>query len=117
MSLGIGGSPESTDSAIRTEDSTHLRQQLVVKEYENRLLRRQLTAKQQQIENLQARLKRYENPNTPPSKEGGAAGSPGNDASDEEENEDQGDDAGGDADAASDSSPGRDEGHVPCFAA
>ncbi len=28
MSLGIGGSSESIDSAIRTEDSTHLRQQL-----------------------------------------------------------------------------------------
>ncbi len=111
MSLGIGGSPESIDSAIRTEDSTHLRQQLAIQKLENRLLRRQLAAQQRQIEQLETRLKRYENPNTPPSKQGGAAGSPGNDGSDEEENGDQEDDAGGDADAASDSSPGRDEGH------
>ncbi|MHC3439990.1 IS66 family transposase [Natrialbaceae archaeon A-gly3] len=111
MSLGIGGSSESIDSAIRTEDSTHLRQQLVIQTLEKRLLRRQVAVQQQQIEQLKTRLKRYENPNTPPSKQGGAAGSPGNDGSDEEENEDQGDDAGGDADAASDSSPGRDEGH------
>jgi len=111
VSLGIGGSPESIDSAIRTENSTYLRQQLVVQKLENRLLRRQLAAQQQQIEVLETRLKRYENPNTPPSKQGGAAGSPGSDDSDKEENEDQGDDAGGDADAASDSSPGRDEGH------
>ncbi|SEU13374.1 hypothetical protein SAMN04488694_15811, partial [Natrinema hispanicum] len=93
MSLGVSGSLESIDSTIRTENSTHLRQQLVVKELENRLLRRQITAKQQQIEQLETRLKRYENPNTPPSKQGGVAGSPGNDDSDEEENEDQGDDA------------------------
>ncbi|MFC4247533.1 transposase, partial [Natribaculum luteum] len=111
MSLGIGGSPESIDSAIRTENSTHLRQQLVVQKLENRLLRRQLAAQQQQIEQLETRLKRYENPNTPPSKQGGAAGSPGNDDSDEEKDENQEDDAGGDADAASDSSPGRSEGH------
>ncbi|SEU10762.1 hypothetical protein SAMN04488694_1471, partial [Natrinema hispanicum] len=90
MSLGIGGSPESIDSAIRTENSTYLRQQLVVQKLENRLLRRQLAAQQQQIEVLETRLKRYENPNTPPSKQGGAAGSPGSDDRDKEENEDQG---------------------------
>ncbi|MFC4990599.1 IS66 family transposase, partial [Saliphagus infecundisoli] len=117
MALGIGGSPESIDSAIRTEDSTHLRQQHVVQEFENRLLRRQLAVQQQQIDlqqqqikDLQARLKWYENAHTPSSKQGGAGGSSGNGDSDEEE-ENQEDDAGGDADAASDSSPGRSEGH------
>ena len=62
VSLGVSGSLESIDSTIRTENSTHLRQQLVVKELENRLLRRQITVKQQQIEQLEARLKWYENP-------------------------------------------------------
>jgi len=49
---------------IRTDDSSLLRQQLVVKKLENRLLRRQMTAKQEEIEQLEARLKQYENPNT-----------------------------------------------------
>ena len=112
MSLGSRGSTESTDSVIRTDDSSLLRQQLVVKKLENRLLRRQITAQQQKIEQLEARLKQYENPNTPPSRQGGAANSPGDD--DQTEDEDQEpdeDDAGGDSDAASDSSPGRSEGH------
>ena len=66
MSLGSRGSTESIDSVIRTDDSSQLRQQLVIKELENRFLRRQITAKQQEIEQLEARLKQYENPNTPP---------------------------------------------------
>ena len=57
----------------------------------------------------QSSLKQYENPNTPPSKQGGAAKSPGRDGQDGDEDEE--DDAGGDPDAASDSSPGRSEGH------
>jgi len=97
---------------IRTDDSTLLRQQLVVKELENQFLRRQVTAKQQQIEQLEARLKQYENPNTPPSKQGGAASSPSSDGQTEDEDEEPDeDDAGGDSDAASDSSPGRNKGH------
>jgi transposase len=98
---------------IRTDDSSLLRQQLVIKELENRFLRRQITAQQQQeIEQLEARLKQYENPNTPPSKQGGAAKSPGRDDQDgDEDEESEEDDAGGDPDAASDSSPGRSEGH------
>ncbi len=64
MSLGSRGSTESIDSVIRTDDSSLLRQQLVVKKLENRLLRRQMTAKQEEIEQLEARLKQYENPNT-----------------------------------------------------
>ena len=112
MSLGSRGSTESTDSVIRTDDSSLLRQQLVIKELENRFLRRQITAKQQEIEQLEARLKQYENPNTPPSKQGGAAKSPGKDDQDgDEDEESEEDDAGGDPDAASDSSPGRSEGH------
>jgi transposase len=96
---------------IRTDDSSLLRQQLVIKELENRVLRRQITAQQQEIEQL-ARLKQYENPNTPPSKQGGAAKSPGRDDQDgDEDEESEEDDAGGDPDAASDSSPGRSEGH------
>jgi transposase len=97
---------------IRTDDSSLLRQQLVIKELENRFLRRQITAQQQEIEQLEARLKQYENPNTPPSKQGGAAKSPGRDDQDgDEDEESEEDDAGGDPDAASDSSPGRSEGH------
>ena len=112
MSPGSRGSTESTDSVIRTDDSSLLRQQLVIKELENRFLRRQITAKQQDIEQLEARLKQYENPNTPPSKQGGAAKSPGRDDQDgDEDEESEEDDAGGDPDAASDSSPGRSEGH------
>ena len=112
MSLGSHGSTESTDSVICTDDSSLLRQQLVIKELENRFLRRQITAQQQEIEQLEARLKQYENPNTPPSKQGGAAKSPGRDDQDgDEDEESEEDDAGGDPDAASDSSPGRSEGH------
>ena len=112
MSLESRGSTESTDSVIRTDDSSLLRQQLVIKELENRFLRRQITAQQQEIEQLEARLKQYENPNTPPSKQGGAAKSPGRDDQDgDEDEESEEDDAGGDPDAASDSSPGRSEGH------
>ncbi|GAB3312196.1 hypothetical protein GCM10027355_03410 [Haloplanus salinarum] len=97
---------------IRTDDSSLLRQQLVIKELENRFLRRQIIAQQQEIEQLEARLKQYENPNTPPSKQGGAAKSPGGDGQDgDEDEESEEDDAGGDPDAASDSSPGRSEGH------
>ncbi|CCC41181.1 IS66-like element ISHwa11 family transposase [Haloquadratum walsbyi] len=112
MSLRSRGSTESTDSVIRTDDSSLLRQQLVIKELENRFLRRQITTQQQEIEQLEARLKQYENPNTPPSKQGGAAKSPGRDDQDgDEDEESEEDDAGGDPDAASDSSPGRSEGH------
>ena len=112
MSPGSRGSTESVDSVIRTDDSSQLRQQLVIKELENRFLRRQITAQQQEIEQLEARLKQYENPNTPPSKQGGAAKSPGRDDQDgDEDEESEEDDAGGDPDAASDSSPGRSEGH------
>jgi len=68
VSLGISGSLESIDSAIRTEDSTLFRQQLVVQELENRLLRHQPAVQQQQIEDLQAQLKWYENAHTPSSK-------------------------------------------------
>jgi len=112
VSLGSRGSTESTDSVIHTDDSSLLRQQLVIKELENRFLRRQVTDQQQEIEQLKARLKQYENPNTPPSKQGGAAKSPGSGDQDEDEAEKSlEDDAGGVRVAASDSSPGRSEGH------
>jgi hypothetical protein len=97
---------------IRTDDSTLLCQQLVVKELENQLFRCQITVQQQQIKQLEARLKWYENPNTLPSKQGGAAKSPSSDGQIEDKDEDPDeDDAGVDPDAASDSSPGRSEGH------
>ena len=54
MSLGSRGSTESVDSVIRTNDSSLLRQQLVIKELENRFLRHQITAQQQEIEQLEA---------------------------------------------------------------
>ena len=112
MSLGSRGSTESIDSVIRTDDSSQLRQQLVIKELGNQFLRRQITAKQQEIEQLEARLKQYENPNTPPSRQGGAANSPGDDGQTEDEDQEPDeDDAGGVRVAASDSSPGRSEGH------
>ncbi len=79
MSLGSRGSTESIDCVIRTDDSSLLRQQLVVKELESRFLRRQVTAKQQEVEQLEASLKQYEKPNTPPNTQGGAANSPGDD--------------------------------------
>jgi len=44
---------ELTGSVICTNDSSLLRQQLVVKKLENRPLRRQVTAKQQAIEELE----------------------------------------------------------------
>jgi len=97
---------------IRTDDSSLLRQQLVVKKLENRLLRYQIAAKQQEIEQLEARLKQYENPNTPPSRQGGAANSPGDDGQTEDEDQEPDEDnAGCDSDAASDPSPGRSKGH------
>jgi len=70
---------------IRTDDSSLLRQQLVVKKLENRLLRRQITAQHQKIEQIEARLKQHENPNTPPSKQGGTGDSPGDDGQTEDE--------------------------------
>jgi len=91
---------------IRTDDSSPLRQQLVIKELENRFLRRQVTEQKQEIEQVKARLKQYENPNTPPSKQGVAAKSPGSDDQDEDEAEKPLED-----DAGSDSSPGRSEYH------
>jgi transposase len=88
---------ESTDSVIRTDDSSLLRQQLVIKELENRFLRRQITAQQQEIKQLEASLKQYENPNTPPSKQGGAAKSHSGDGQNgDEDEESEEDDAGGD---------------------
>jgi transposase len=114
VSLGIDGSPESVDSAIRTSSKTALRQENIALRAENQYLRQQLAAQQERNEKLEAELKRYKNAHTPSSKQGGAGGSGGNNSSggnDEDSDDDQEESAGGDGDAASDSTPGRKEGH------
>jgi len=77
---------------------------------ENAFLRQQNAAQNERIEELENRLKKYENAHTPSSKQGSAGQSPQDDDS---EQDDENDEAGGDADAASDSSsgPGRNSGH------
>lgn len=104
---------------------------------ENTTLKQFVATYGQWIHNLKSRLNRYENPNTPPSKQGGAAwlsfeefldeetdddhtdtdetdSDDGDSAAGDHESDEEGgdpDDAGGDSDAASDSSPGRKPGH------
>jgi len=114
VSLGIDGSPESVDSAIRTASKTAIRQENIALRAENQYLRQQLAAQQERIEELEAELKRYKNAHTPSSKQGGAGGSGGNNPSGgngEDSDDGQKESAGGDGDAASDSTPGREKGH------
>ena len=114
-------------------DETSLRLQLISTRAENLALRTQMAALEHRNKQLRNRLRRYENSNTPPSKEGGAGvppddgdptdqrehptgddGRTDDDAPSDKTEQDQNDDAGGDSDAASDSddsSPGRDPGH------
>jgi len=116
-----------------TTDETSLRLQLISTRTENLALRTRVAALEHRNKQLRNRLRRYENSNTPPSKEGGAGAPPDDDdptdhgehatgdddttdddAPSGETEQDQNDDAGGDSDAASDSedtSPGRDPGH------
>ena len=77
---------------------------------ENAFLRQQNAAQNKRIEELEKRLKKYENPHTPSSQQGGAGQQPQNEESEQDEESDE---AGGDSDAASDSSsgPGRNPGH------
>jgi hypothetical protein len=116
-----------------TTDETSLRLQLISTRAENLALRTRVAALEHRNKQLRNRLRRYENSNTPPGKEGGTGEPPDDDdptdqgkhgtgdddstdydpPSDDTEQE-QNDDAGGDSDAASDSedtSPGRDPGH------
>lgn len=86
-----------------------LKQRVADLEAENQALRNQLANKnrrifelEDQIQQLEARLKRYENSNTPPSRRGGAAPAP---------DPPHGDDTDNDDDADNDSSPGRKPGH------
>ena len=94
-----------------TRDSSDdaLEQRVADLEAENDALRDQLADKghyilelEDRVQQLEARLKRYENPNTPPSRRGGAA--PATDPS-EDDATDTGDDTNSDA------SPGRNPGH------
>jgi transposase len=110
-----------------TTDETSLRLQLISTRADNLALRTRVAALEHRNKQLRNRLRRYENSNTPPSKEGGAGTPPddddptdqgehntGDDPSSGETEQEQNDDAGGDSDAASDSedtSPGRDPGH------
>jgi len=115
VSLGADGSPESIDSAIRSNSKTALRQELTALRVENQFLRQQVVAQQQQIEELKARLNRYENPHTPPSEQdsdgGSSSGESGGSDDQEDDPEEDEESAGGDDAASDDSSPGRDEGH------
>ena len=110
MSLGTDGSPKSIDSAIRTDSKTALRREVIGLRAENQHLRQQVAEMSSRIDELEAKLKQYENAHTPSSKEGGAGGGGGHNGSDDNETDDEEESAGGD-DAASDSSPGREEGH------
>jgi len=110
MLSGPDGSPGHSTSAIRSVGRTILPQQNLALLAENAFLRQQNAAQNERIEELENRLKKYENAHTPSSKQGGAGQQPQNE---ESEQDDENDDAGGDADAASDSSsgPGRNPGH------
>nr|WP_224830411.1 IS66 family transposase [Saliphagus infecundisoli] len=94
-------------SAIRPGDRTSLRQQNLALQAENAFLRQQFADQNDRIAELENRLKQYENPHTPSSKQGGA----GNQQNSDSEQDDENEDAGSDSDAASDSSPGRNPGH------
>jgi len=109
VSLGTGGSPNLPISAIQADSKTALRQEVIRLRAENQWLRQQLAAQQEQIDELEAELKKYKNANTPSSKKGGAGG--GNNFSDDDETDDDEEESAGGDDAASDSSPGREEGH------
>ena len=110
MSLGTDGSPISIDSAIRTDSKPALRRKVIGLRTENQWLRQQVAERNARIDQLEAKLKQYENAHTPSSKKGGAGGGGGRNGSDDNETDDEEESAGGD-DAASDSSPGREEGH------
>ena len=110
-------------------DETSLRLQLISTRAENLALRTHVAALEHCNKQLRNRLRRYENLNTPPSKEGGAGAPPDDgdptdqgdddrtddDVPSDDTEQDQDNDAGGDSDTASDSedsSPGRDPGHT-----
>jgi hypothetical protein len=82
VSLGANGSPESIDSAIRTDSKTAFRQEILQLRAENQWLRQQLAAREDRIDELESELKKYKNAHTPSSKQGGAGGSGGNNSSD-----------------------------------
>ena len=110
MSLGTDGSPNLSISAIRTDSKPALRRKVIGLRTENQWLRQQVAERNARIDQLEAKLKQYENAHTPSSKKGGAGGGGGRNGSDDNETNDEEESAGGD-DAASDSSPGREEGH------
>lgn len=118
---GLNGSPGPDDPAIHSGEQTYLRQQLLALQAENAFLRQQIATQNERIQELDARLKQYENAHTPPSKQNGDGD--GNENSNDDQGQSEGpneddqseieqdDDAGGDSDAASDTSPGRNKGH------
>jgi transposase len=112
---GSNGSPGLSTPAIRPSGRTVFHQQNLALRAENAFLRQQLADQNERIQELENRLKRYENPHTPSSKQGGAGQQPQNSSSKQEDTDTSDDtndeDAGGDSDAASDSSPGRNPGH------
>ena len=127
MSLKFSGSPDLPNLAIAAANDTSLRFQLISVRAENLRLRLQTTVLEQQNTYLRNRLRNYENPNTPPSQEGGAGAPPDDespspdhdddaesgvdDADDEDEYDDRTNEEGAGGDAASDPSPGRSPGH------
>jgi hypothetical protein len=98
VSLGIDGSPKSIDSAIRADSKTALRREVIGLRAENQHLRQQVAEMSSRIDELEAKLKQYENAHTPSSKKGGAGGGNGRNGSDDNETDD-------------DSSPVCEEGH------
>jgi len=107
-------SPSTSSSA----EKTSLRAQILALQIENQLLREELARQNERIEELEAKLKWYENAHTPPSEQRKQRPENGendqDDCSDSDENQAEDadiDDAGGDEDAASDTSPGRNPGH------
>ena len=110
MLSGSDGSPGRSTPAIRSAGRTILPQRDLALLAENAFLRQQNAAQNERIEELENRLKKYDNAHTLSSKQGGAGQQPQNSDS---EQDDENDEAGGDSDAASDSSsgPGRNPGH------
>ena len=106
---GPDGSPGRSTPAIRSAGQSIPPQQDLALLAENAFLRQQNAEQNERTEELENRLKKYENAHTPSSKQGSAGQQPPQ--NDESEEDEENDEVGGDSDAASDSSPGRNTGH------
>ena len=109
MLSGPDGSPGLSTPAIRSAGQSIPPQQDLALLAENASLRQQNAEQNERTEELENRLKKYENAHTPSSKQGSAGQQPPQ--NDESEEDEENDEVGGDSDAASDSSPGRNTGH------